>query len=151
MQSQVSDLKDELVALEKEFSDYDDISADLEHMKDKLDNLRCYIDDYEDGSEFMKGMKYACGMVERWLYLRWLINYIRSYFYKHEWELLGHNDVYDADYDKRPIYHQWIYRCKKCGCKKRYKKQLNHASMGEWIRKDKNKCVYLSFQKNIMK
>lgn len=65
LQSQVSDLKDELVALEKEFSDYDDISADLEHMKDKLDNLRCYIDDYEDGSEFMKGMKYACGMMER--------------------------------------------------------------------------------------
>ena len=65
LQCQVSDLKDELVALEKEFSDYDDITSDLEHMKDKLDNLRCYIDDYEDGSEFMKGMKYACGMVER--------------------------------------------------------------------------------------
>ena len=65
LQSQVSDLKDELVALEKEFSDYDDISDDLRHMKDKLDNLRCYIDDYEDGSEFMKGMKYACGMMER--------------------------------------------------------------------------------------
>ena len=65
LQYQVSDLKEELVALEKEFNDYDDISDDLEHMKDKLDNLRCYIDDYEDGSEFMKGMKYACGMMER--------------------------------------------------------------------------------------
>ena len=65
LQFQVSDLKDELVALEKEFSDYDDISDELRHMKDKLDNLRCYIDDYEDGSDFMKGMKYACGMMER--------------------------------------------------------------------------------------
>ena len=65
LQYQVSDLKEELVALEKEFNDYDDISDDLEHMKDKLDNLRCYIDDYEDGSDFMKGMKYACGLMER--------------------------------------------------------------------------------------
>ena len=68
------------------------------------------------------GGKLICRMKENIkrkmaIHIRWLINYIRSCFCKHEWELLGTNNVYGSDFDKRPLYHQWIYRCKKCGCK----------------------------------
>lgn len=50
--------------------------------------------------------------------MRTLINYIRSYFCKHEWELLQRCDVYeDALVDcNMPVYRKWVYRCKKCGC-----------------------------------
>lgn len=50
--------------------------------------------------------------------MRTLINYIRSCFCKHEWELLQRCDVYeDALVDcNMPVYRKWVYRCKKCGC-----------------------------------
>ena len=52
--------------------------------------------------------------------MRWLINYIRSCFCKHEWECLESGiSVWGSENDKYPNYHQWIYRCKKCGCKNR--------------------------------
>ena len=48
--------------------------------------------------------------------MRWLINYIRSCFCKHDWECLEKGiGVWDSSNDKYPIYHQWTYRCKKCG------------------------------------
>lgn len=54
--------------------------------------------------------------------MRWLINYIRSCFCKHEWELIFNTAVYDAFGSKEiPDYHVKVYRCKKCGMSKRYK------------------------------
>lgn len=59
--------------------------------------------------------------------MRWLINYIRSCFCKHEWELLERTDVQsNKDYYGRNVelYNlgtKWFYRCKKCGLDKLYK------------------------------
>lgn len=49
--------------------------------------------------------------------MRRLINYIRSCFCKHEWELLSVHNVWDQDKVtyKYPIGRKWTYRCKKCG------------------------------------
>lgn len=49
--------------------------------------------------------------------MRWLINYIRSCFCKHEWECLQENIAVYADGYTHPIRYIWIYRCKKCGCR----------------------------------
>lgn len=46
--------------------------------------------------------------------MRWLVNYIRSLFCKHEWELLKQVGYYD-DGDKLPCRSILLYRCKKCG------------------------------------
>ena len=52
--------------------------------------------------------------------MRWLINYIRQCFCKHDWECLESNiKIWGSPNDKYPIYHQWTYRCKKCGYKNR--------------------------------
>lgn len=51
--------------------------------------------------------------------MRTLINYIRSCFCKHEWELLRITNVKD-DWDDN-IGTKWAYRCKKCGYFKVYK------------------------------
>ena len=44
--------------------------------------------------------------------MRWVINYIRSLFCQHEWELIfdykGLTGIGD-------VYYKKIYRCKKCG------------------------------------
>lgn len=48
--------------------------------------------------------------------MRWLINYIRSCFCKHEWELLDTSEVW-GESSRYPVRRQWVYRCKKCGCK----------------------------------
>lgn len=58
--------------------------------------------------------------------MRWLIDYIRSCFCKHEWEKLHETKVYsNTDYFGRtiePVYigNKWTYRCKKCGYFKTY-------------------------------
>lgn len=53
--------------------------------------------------------------------MRWLINYIRSCFCKHEWELIFDTKVF-GDTDKViPICYEKVYRCKKCGMSKKYK------------------------------
>ena len=50
-----------------------------------------------------------------------LINYIRSFFCKHEWELIDEVYVHDTmDFwgrtvDPYIIGKRWTYRCKKCG------------------------------------
>ena len=49
--------------------------------------------------------------------MKWIINYIRSCFCKHEWELLYHEEAESSEYCWRTKKHQWIYRCNKCGCK----------------------------------
>ncbi len=58
--------------------------------------------------------------------MRRLIWYIRSCFCKHDWEL-----IFDSRYEEES-YGKWydiittkgrqkVYRCKKCGCEKRYR------------------------------
>lgn len=50
--------------------------------------------------------------------MRWLINYIRSCFCKHDYELLQQGDVYEYNFNTRQkeiIGCRWTYRCKKCG------------------------------------
>ena len=47
--------------------------------------------------------------------MRWLINYIRSCFCKHDCEL-----IHDGGYFGNSI-HCKVYRCKKCGYSKKYK------------------------------
>ena len=49
--------------------------------------------------------------------MRWLINYIRSCFCKHDWELIFDTEVYSI----AKTYHIKTYRCKKCGIAKKYK------------------------------
>lgn len=54
--------------------------------------------------------------------MRWLINYIRSCFCKHDWELIFSTAVYDLCGSKEiPDHHVKVYRCKKCGMEKKYK------------------------------
>ena len=47
--------------------------------------------------------------------IRWLINYIRSCFCKHDWELIL------DEYTNGGTCRSKIYRCKKCGYSKKYK------------------------------
>lgn len=48
--------------------------------------------------------------------MRWLINYIRSSFCQHDFELLKQVNVWDDDpMSKYPLGTKWVYRCKKCG------------------------------------
>lgn len=47
--------------------------------------------------------------------MRWLINYIRSLFCKHEWEFLKNVEYFDKPGDKMPVRRTLIYRCKRCG------------------------------------
>ena len=48
----------------------------------------------------------------------YIIDIIRSWFCKHEWEcLMSKVAVYDDNYS-RPSYHKWVYVCKKCKRKK---------------------------------
>ena len=53
--------------------------------------------------------------------MRWLINYIRSCFCEHEWELLAQTNFYSNSTSELIDYTRWDYRCKKCGCQKTYK------------------------------
>lgn len=49
--------------------------------------------------------------------MRWLINYFKSCFCKHEWELIFDKFV-RGDLKS---FHSKVYRCKKCGYSKKYK------------------------------
>lgn len=46
--------------------------------------------------------------------MKWLINYIRSCFCTHDFELIKYIEVYNNFYDT-PVGYEWIYRCRKCG------------------------------------
>lgn len=49
----------------------------------------------------------------------WLIDKIRSWFCKHEWEcLMEEVPVYGSSLEQYPIHYKWIYVCKKCKRKK---------------------------------
>ena len=56
--------------------------------------------------------------------MRRLINYIRSCFCKHEWELIFDTNIYGYDFwgrlESMSRYHEKTYRCKKCGMEKKY-------------------------------
>lgn len=45
--------------------------------------------------------------------MRWLINYIRSCFCKHEFEMI--DDKVLTNKSGNPCDHLRVYRCKKCG------------------------------------
>ena len=48
--------------------------------------------------------------------MRWLINYLRSCFCKHDLELLKEATMWDnSTSSKMPIGTKWVYKCKKCG------------------------------------
>ena len=47
--------------------------------------------------------------------MRKLIDYIRSCFCKHEWELLSHDIAQYSKYTWETKQEKWAYRCKKCG------------------------------------
>lgn len=49
----------------------------------------------------------------------YIIDLVRSWFCKHEWEcLMSDVAVYGDAFDTRPSYHKWVYACKKCKRKK---------------------------------
>lgn len=52
--------------------------------------------------------------------MSWLIDKIRGWFCKHDWELLNTSRVWSRSNkdDNFPIGMEWTYRCKKC-CKKK--------------------------------
>lgn len=52
--------------------------------------------------------------------MRWLINYIRSCFCNHDWELLSHVNIRENCFGY-VIGEKWTHRCKKCGYVKTYK------------------------------
>lgn len=51
--------------------------------------------------------------------MRWLIQYVRSCFCSHDWELIFDTMV-EVD-GGREVYSCKTYRCRKCGYSKRYK------------------------------
>lgn len=54
--------------------------------------------------------------------MRTIINYIRSCFCKHEWELIFNVEVdYSDTRGNRKVYSIKTYRCTKCGYEKKYK------------------------------
>ena len=67
-----ADLELEIIQLESKIedmktrtNDYDDISASLDYLNEQLDKLENYIDNNDDGTNFMEGMRKAYKMVER--------------------------------------------------------------------------------------
>ena len=49
----------------------------------------------------------------------WLIDTIRSWFCKHEWECLMEDVPVFGEFSRSiPICHKWLYVCKKCKRKK---------------------------------
>ena len=54
--------------------------------------------------------------------MRRRIDYIRSCFCKHEWELLSNEVADKADFPWNVKQEIWVYRCKKCGYFKVHKK-----------------------------
>ena len=57
--------------------------------------------------------------------MRKIIDYFRTLFCKHEYELLCKDTVHDLT--DKPIYIKWIYVCKKC----KYKKKVTSEQGGD--------------------
>lgn len=50
--------------------------------------------------------------------MRWIIEYFKSLFCTHSWELIFNTQV---NYSDGTVNHVKTYRCKKCGCSKSYR------------------------------
>lgn len=50
-----------------------------------------------------------------------MVNYIRSLFCCHDFEMIQNVDVYKYEFSKYPKFTKKIYLCKKCGYVKRVK------------------------------
>ena len=61
--------------------------------------------------------------------MRRLIWYIRSCFCKHDWEQIFESAIYYGDRSTKPYRCEKVYRCKKCGCEKRYVIEYNLSFM----------------------
>lgn len=46
--------------------------------------------------------------------MSWIIDKVRSWFCKHEWELLKEIHVYEHFCKDCPTAYKWVYVCKKC-------------------------------------
>ena len=53
--------------------------------------------------------------------MRKIIDYIRSCFCKHEWEVIHEVNIVWDEYDSIPMGKKWTTYCKKCGSFKTYK------------------------------
>ena len=53
--------------------------------------------------------------------MRRLINYIRSCFCKHDWELIFNTRVFIDPNESMPSGYVKVYRCTKCGYSRKYK------------------------------
>lgn len=58
-------LENEKDELEQRCNDYDDLSKSLNYLNVQIDKLEKYIDENDDGTDFMKGMEKAYDMIER--------------------------------------------------------------------------------------
>ncbi|MBD5534641.1 MAG: hypothetical protein HDQ99_03065 [Lachnospiraceae bacterium] len=58
-------LKSENEDLEQRCNDYDDILASLDYLNEQIDKLESYIDENDEETEFMDGIKEAYKMIER--------------------------------------------------------------------------------------
>ncbi len=53
--------------------------------------------------------------------MRTLIQYIRSLFCKHDFEMIANVETYEKESSSLPIKRVRVYRCKKCGYVQRVK------------------------------
>lgn len=53
--------------------------------------------------------------------MRTIINYIRSCFCRHDWELIFESRIVENSGDKIPLNWIKVYRCKKCGVSRKYR------------------------------
>ena len=52
--------------------------------------------------------------------MSWIIDYVRSCFCKHEWEIVDRVKVLENSEDSMPVGKKWTVYCKKCGSFKTY-------------------------------
>lgn len=54
----------------------------------------------------------------------WVLRSVREYKCEHDWELVARGTTYENNSDKElgklPLENYIIYRCKKCGAKRKY-------------------------------
>lgn len=65
LQARINELERELEDLEVQTNNYDDRLQSLDYLNEQLDKLKKYIDENENGTDFMEGMIKAYNMIER--------------------------------------------------------------------------------------
>lgn len=65
LEERIYEIESELDDMEVQTNDYNDILQSLDYLNEQLDKLEKYIDENEDGSDFMEGMIKAYEMIER--------------------------------------------------------------------------------------